>query len=66
MVNDLEQMMETVFVSKRTGIEVHAVPLVVGFSDRKKDMFRLHKADGSVTTVDRDSIRRRYTGVNRG
>lgn len=49
-----------IFVSKRTGARVMAVPLVTGFTNRKMDMFRLHKEDGTIVTVDRDSIRRRY------
>lgn len=49
------------FVSKQTGKSVIAMPLVTGFSDPRQDMFRLIHSDGRVSTVDRDSIRRRYT-----
>jgi len=52
--------MTQVFVSKRTGKQITATPLVVGFTNRRADMFRVTHADGRVTTVDRDSIRRRY------
>ena len=55
--------MPQVFVSKRTGKQVTATPLVVGFSNRRADMFRLMHTNGRVTSVDRDSIRRRYTAA---
>lgn len=55
--------MSQTFVSKRTGKTVVATPLVVGFSNRKADMFRLTHSDGRVSTVDRDSIRRRYNAA---
>lgn len=49
------------FISKKTGKTVIAIPVVTGFSNRKQDMYRLQHEDGRVTSVDYDSIRRRYS-----
>lgn len=49
--------------SKRTGEMKMAVPVVTGFTNKKADMFRLYNDNGSFSSVDWDSIRRRYEVV---
>jgi hypothetical protein len=51
---------EMKLISMKTGKTAIAIPVVTGFSNKKLDMFRIQHDSGRISSVDRDSIRRRY------
>ena len=55
----MNQSFEVVYT--RTGAKFTAKPIIVGFSDKRQDMFRLYREDGTFKTIKRGTIWRWYT-----